>query len=521
MKYLLKISPPIWPIFAYEFSLIKKLIKGKKKILLWTCSGNRKKIKFCHANPKMRKIICNACKSKLKNSLIKINKNIEVIEDFNLNNNLEFEFSNFYKKKKLLNLEKTNYQNIDIGKGVLSTLYTYYKSEFLEKKFRKLAIELLKEAFYVLEEIKIIKKKHKIKKTFLFNGRHYNYRPILRYLSNSNSDVETYDISNYSNRLIFSKNTYPHDLIERSKKIQKIKNLNSHITLKSEGSRFFKKRLIDNSNNKLIDNYLISQNNVLPKNFDKNKLNISFFNTSLWEFKSIVENQKLYIFKDDFEFLDFIYKNFSSNKNIFFYFRCHPNMLLEKNYLDKIRLKCKKFKNLLFINPESKISTKELIKNSDLIINFGSSVALEGAFFGKKIITLAPSIFLHFKFQKVIKSKKELYKYINLILKLKKNHQLYFDRKVHNNALIAAGAASLEGKKFNSVKIIDRYKQIYLHKNKKINLKPSFIQGVIFNLYIVLKTIKKLIIFTNLDYNLTLKKLIIFKNRTIKILKSE
>ena len=92
---------------------------------------------------------------------------------------------------------------------------------------------------------------------------------------------------------------------------------------------------------------------------------------------------------------------------------------------------------------------------------------------------------------------------------------------MYNNALIAAGAASLEGKKFNSVKIIDRYKQIYLYKNKKINLKPSFIQNIIFNFYIILKTIKKLIIFTNLDYNLTLKKLVIFKNRTIKILKNE
>ena len=44
---------------------------------------------------------------------------------------------------------------------------------------------------------------------------------------------------------------------------------------------------------------------------------------------------------------------------------------------------------------------------------------------------------------------------------------------------------------------------------------------MIFNFYIILKTIKKLIIFTNLDYNLTLKKLVIFKNRTIKILKNE
>ena len=43
-------------------------------------------------------------------------------------------------KNKLLNLEKIKYLNIDIGKGVLSTLYTFYKSEFTKKKINKLLL---------------------------------------------------------------------------------------------------------------------------------------------------------------------------------------------------------------------------------------------------------------------------------------------------------------------------------------------------------------------------------------------
>ena len=48
-------------------------------------------------------------------------------------------------------------------------------------------------------------------------------------------------ISNYSNRLILSQNTYPHNLVERSKQILKIKNLNKQTILKTGDYVFLKK----------------------------------------------------------------------------------------------------------------------------------------------------------------------------------------------------------------------------------------------------------------------------------------
>jgi len=49
-------------------------------------------------------------------------------------------------------------------------------------------------------------------------------------------------------------------------------------------------------------------------------------------------------------------------------------------------------------------------------------------------------------------------------------NKLVFDKKVHEDALLAAGAASCEGVSFNSVIILDRYKQNYMNK-KKLSLK--------------------------------------------------
>ena len=513
MTHLIKISPPIWPIFAYEFSIIKSLIEKKKRVIIWICSGDKTKINFCHANPNMQKIVCLACKSKLKNSLNKLKGKYDIINDFDDSQKLKKEFKIFYKKQKKIPIEKIKYDNIDLGKGVQSTLFTLFKSKYSKSNTKFISLKLLEESFYILKKIQNIVSHQNIRKTLIFNGRHYNYRPILRYLSQKNHWVESYDISNYSNKLIFSKNDYPHNLIERSKKVFKIKKIKSKKFLKNQGVKFFKKRFSENTSNNLIDNYEFSQNNSLPERFDKTKFNIMFFNTSLWEFKSIVENKNFYLFKDDFEFINFLYKKYHKNKDVFFYFRCHPNMIGEQNYLIKIKNRTSKFKNLLFINPEDKINSKLLLANSDLVINFGSSIALEGAFLGKKIITLAPSIFSKFKFQNIFTTKKKLTNFIEYVLKIKLKNKLVFDKRVYEDALIAAGAASCEGVSFNSVIILDRFKQIYVNKKKYINLAPSLFVNILFNFLITVKVIKKLIYFTFLDYNLTISKIKIFRKR--------
>ena len=331
MKHLIKISPPIWPVFIYEFALIKRLISKKKKLLIWICSGNKNKIKFCHANPNMNKLVCLTCTSKLKNALNELNGEYELIKDFDKSEKLIIKFRNFFNKNKSLDLNKIQYQNINLGKGVESTMYTLFKSKFNKEYKKDFSKKLLEQSFYILDAIKKIKKKNDIKKTYLFNGRHYNYRPILKYLCKVKSSLVCYDTSTYSEKIIFSKNNYPHNLILRSESLLKIKNQINHKKLKKIGNSFFKKRFIENRSNNLIDNYEFSQTNTLPKDFDKKKLNICLFNTSPWEFKSIVENENFYLFKDDLEFLEFLLAKYNKHEDIFFYFRCHPSMLFEKN----------------------------------------------------------------------------------------------------------------------------------------------------------------------------------------------
>ena len=152
MTHLIKISPPIWPVFAYEFSIIKSLIDKKKRVKIWICSGDKTKINFCHANPKLQKIICLACKSKLKHSLNELKGKYDLIIDFDNNQKLKKEFQVFYKKQKKFPIEKIKYSSVDLGKGVQSTLYTLFKSNYSKKNTQLISLKLLEESFYILKK---------------------------------------------------------------------------------------------------------------------------------------------------------------------------------------------------------------------------------------------------------------------------------------------------------------------------------------------------------------------------------
>lgn len=504
-KILFKIAPPIWPILPFEISIIKEYQK-KNKIVIWACSGNKNIIKFCHANPKMNGIICMACKSKFNNAMRYIDKkNIDIFYDY-----LE-ENKNIKEIRTKKKIDDYFYNTIDIGKGVLSTLYSYLKYNLnLNKKFDfNLAKILIKESIRVFETYKYLLKRFRIDKIYVFNGRHYNYRPIIRYSKLNNLECYSYDFSNYANRILFFKNEYAHNLSVRAQFLKKMYELKKNKNCNQKIKNFFIKRFNEQNNNILNLNYNINQQELLPKNFNLTNFNIVYFNTSPWEFKAIQENEKLQIFSDEFSFLTYINKSFTKYPKIKIYYRCHPNLMKEKEYLNYIKKKIKNLQNVYFIEPASKIGSVNLIKNSNLVINYGSTVALEAAYLGKKVITLAPSIFLHFPFQTFVNSKKQLIKLIHKYYYLFKNKKLKFDYKANLYAQKAALALIHEGKKFDNVIVRDRFTQKIKIKNKFIMLRPNIFINFVYIFFSLLRISYSLLALLIFDFS---QFMYIFKN---------
>ena len=117
----------------------------------------------------------------------------------------------------------------------------------------------------------------------------------------------------------------PHDIDEYITKLENTWNSESDYQKKIKiGSDFFNFRAEGkNTNDK---SYIKNQNaDLLPPNFDKNKINITIFNSSEDEFFSIGPEWKKY-FETQTEGIIYICNKIKDLSNYNIYLRIHPNL---------------------------------------------------------------------------------------------------------------------------------------------------------------------------------------------------
>ena len=71
-----------------------------------------------------------------------------------------------------------------------------------------------------------------------------------------------------------------------------------------------------------------------------------------------------------------------------FVLRVHPNLKFLKNTQNENIKKLVNNSNLIIIYPEEKLSSYELIRLSETIITFGSTIGIESTYMGKKSILI-------------------------------------------------------------------------------------------------------------------------------------
>tara|TARA_B100000989_G_scaffold289814_1_gene262192 strand:+ start:17690 stop:19210 length:1521 start_codon:yes stop_codon:yes gene_type:complete len=471
MKTLIKISPPLWPIFEIELDLIMQELSNNRSVTMMICNGKKN---YCIANPKMSKIKCSFCKSRFKKGLNIIKKKfntkkIKFVEEKFDHYKTNYKFSN-------KSLENFKLKKIDFGSAVLGTIITQYKNKNIDiKKYNFIANALLDESMKTLENFKKIIKCN-YSKILIFNGRHYNYRPILRYCQLKKINAYSYDYPYHThNGYLIRKLDFTQNLEKRSIFLKKKTSKLDFNKIKNEGIKFLNNR-INKKPTGSFPVFNIDQKEILPKNFDLNKINIAIFNVTDFESITINENKKLYLFNDQIQATEFIISKFRG-KNVQFYLRYHPNAYHEKIDIEKYKLLEKKYSNFSLISPYSKISSHYLIKNSNFVISFGSTVGLEAVFLKKNLITLGPSSYMKFKIDTMPQSKNSLFKIIKKLIKTNK-----FKKNNYINAIKAGYALKYEHQKLKYLVNKAFYYSVYNINNQKIIIDNKLTLYIVYKL---------------------------------------
>jgi hypothetical protein len=336
-------------------------------------------------------------------------KNIKIIPKFNLTLSTErFINKSINNIKDLNQIKKYKYKNkISLGSSVISSLISKYHN--LDQKFKNDEIlRSIKSACIVFERsIELI---NKLDPDYIvtFNSRFAISKPIIEaarikkkkiLIHETASDLSKYAVHKGD---IFDKKYFYNN-------INKYWNLEKNTKKKfSIAKKYFqlllKKKLLKRSG------YNFEINSLNRINFDKKKTNIVFFCSTEHEFSSISYQRKDFYLNDNWEkqvnAINSIIKIIKKDKNKFLYIKAHPNFSSHSNQ-EKL---LKKLENsqVRYLSNKECVDSISLLKQSDIIVTFGSSLELLALYLNKKVISLFKALYSKFNLFHYPKNEKEL-----------------------------------------------------------------------------------------------------------------
>lgn len=457
MRYLFIETFPVSPHFETSIEIAYDLKKKGHDVSFFWCGYDLPWTDW--ELPLYKKLIFFSYKKKIIQSKNFLKKNsINIIDSFKLDKSLHDLIKIEKNKiKNISSIKKLKYKNkIPLGISVFSSL----KSKYHDKDINNLK-KKAQDAFYssciVYERSCVVIKKINPDIIVTFNNRFSISRPIIEAAKNFNikiishergSDLSKYQI--YENDM-FNWNYYKEIIDEQwkneknKKKIKIVKNY-----FKQLEKKIYFKRIGFNYEEKLLNKVKI----------DKNKKNILFLCSTDYEHQAITNNTKdFYINKlwsDQFNVIKSVADLVNNKKNYMFYIKSHPNFV-RSPVLEKKLYKLKK-KNIVFLPAEKKIDTLYLIKNSTIILSFGSSLELYASFKKKKIISFFKTWWSKFDLVIYPEDKRHLKK---LLFEDKKK---FYNKKTNFNLLKVCYFMLTFGKKYKLYKPQGHSKGLFLSK---------------------------------------------------------
>jgi len=343
----------------------------------------------CYFNPLHNSIACASCQSRSMQLLKQIG--ISPKDIINLEKNIiDINIPVFNNRNEILDY---NYEGINIGRGVASSIISYYRDYHLSTDKYKDIIELeLKKSINVLHNFKKIINKEKPYKVVFFNGRFSEIYPLYDYCTQNNINYTSIE-GGANNGYELYDNSLPQSIKYRHKSTLELWEKEKNIEKKKEiAHTWFKKKR--NRDDSIERSFTKNQElNSLPKNFDPNKTNILILNSSEDEVKTIEEFQTD-LYDTQNEAINKIVAHFSKNTNFHIYLRVHPNLGKVKN-IQIEEIGKMKSNNLTIIGPNENIDTYAIIDNCDKTIVFGSTTGIEATYWGNASILLGKSYYFY------------------------------------------------------------------------------------------------------------------------------
>lgn len=451
------------PELEILLSKTQDLLDKKIDVTIVTCSGGKNY--HCSKNIYSIKAICNVCTILRSKGISKLHGTFKLLSTPPIIKNIKIVKNLTYK-----NLIKKNYNNFDIGYGVYASYAAATRDMELESIDAPYTCSKLLNTSIVLSDYfnNLLNKKF-YKYIVLYNGRMNQYRPLFRIAQNKKINISNMEFRGSNMQTYDYKKFFSMDLKNLSRKINLFWKKNKNHLKKNQLIKFYSNRFNDSA--KLRPNSFTSNQNkdLLPKNWDKNKINVIYYTASNDELISYGKEYNLKFYRDQNDILYRLARSLQKKdfRDYILWIRMHPNLSnLKWNFVKYQRKIDKYFKNVFVISPESKISTYKLMSEGNIIIATSSSFTIaEANMLKKPTITVGPNIWNRIGVSVTPKNHNELEALI---------------KKIHHRKI-----NSINSLKYSAFSLYGGFKIKYLQGDKEYNyyfnrqsIKLNYIQKI-------------------------------------------
>lgn len=357
-------------------------------------------VDVCFINSSCDKSVCKLCKWSTGRALNNLSKGIKRInlDEYKTSRNNSCPNLTF---QSLDEIKKIEYKGVKIGYGVLSSYITATRNNdpCFDEVFNEYVNKLLNSTVALTDALDNLIDSLCPDMVCLFNGRFYEHRPAYELSLSKGIKVRCYEvIGGYGEDYykVHYDNVMPHNI---QANIQKVEELweDKRVSLEKKyeiGKSFFENR----RNGKPACDKIYTKNQqsgVMPSNWDSRKRNFVIFNSSEDEFIAIGdEYDSLAFFPSQIIGIKRILSLFSSNSDIHFYLRIHPNLTgIQYKYHTELYKLEDEFSNITVIAADAKVSSYDLMEQAEKIIVFGSTMGMEAAYWKKPVILLGGAVY--------------------------------------------------------------------------------------------------------------------------------
>ena len=372
------------PHFEAELEIAQQHLDAGDEILFLSCEGQ---LANCDFNIERDESICVNCRGRRAHGMDLLGKSCSTVQ---LEAAPDVKIPHFASLQELMDWKVKNF---DVGYAALSSLVSVIRDPEPDlQEHRDLLSRFIESALATWEQTQSFLSRHQPDRVYVYNGRFAAMRAVLRACQKMSVDCFLHERGCDLNHYDLLKNHLPHDIGGIEKVIRGLWDTANPESRESIGASWYQDRLARVERN-WVSFTKEQQQGQLPEGFDGSGRNVSIFCSSDDEFVAIGDAWKNLLYPNQVEAIAAIATSMldaSPDTNLFL--RVHPN-LKDVDNARKRSMMSLDFPNLTVIPADAAVDTYALLKASDQVVTFGSSVGMEAVYWDRPSVLLGPCLY--------------------------------------------------------------------------------------------------------------------------------